>query len=145
MVIIEKALIQPHAALIVAKYKNLIPCTAIKLLQITSRVFKKSWKLQLLKTFQNRNLYSLAKKKKKKRKTNQKLNSSQEKNSIPSIYNNTHMQQNMQIKIRKTDERRRITGNQTLLSVFLCLGFGKYLLIFASIFKSILSCFTRSG
>lgn len=64
--------------------------------------------LQLLKTFQSRNFYSLAKKKKKK--VNQKQNSSQEKNSIPSIYNNTHMQQNMQIKIRKTDERGRITS-----------------------------------
>lgn len=83
---------------------------AIKLLQITSRVFKKSWKLysSYLKHFKVEIFIHLLKKKKKK--VNQKQNSSQEKNSIPSIYNNTHMQQNMQIKIRKTDERGRITS-----------------------------------
>lgn len=137
MVIIEKALIQPHTALVVAKYKNLIPCMAIKLLKSTSRVFKNHG--QFTAVIQNiskqRFIFTLLK----------KMQSSQEKTETPSIYSNTHMQQNMQIKIRETDEKGRITCSQALASVFLCQGFGKYLLIFANIFTGILSCcFARS-
>lgn len=35
--------------------------------------------------------------------------SQRKKKEIPSIYNNTHMQQNMQKKIRKNDEKGKIT------------------------------------
>lgn len=58
--------------------------------------------LQLFKTFQKKRfIFALLK----------KWRAAKGKKKIPSIYNNTHMQQDMQKKIRKNDEKGKITCN----------------------------------